>query len=47
MRAYTIFTGEVPEPQPLDFDHDDNYDDCKAKEAEAVSIIRHSCSPEE
>jgi len=46
MRAYTIVTGEDPEPQPLDFDHDDNYDDWKAKEAKAASIIRLSCSPE-
>ena len=46
MRAYAIVTGEDPEPQPLDFDHDDNYDDWKAKEAEAASIIRLSCSPE-
>jgi len=46
MRAYAIITGEDPEPQPLDFNHDDNYDDWKAKEAEAASIIRLSCSPE-
>jgi len=46
MRAYTIVTGEDSEPQPLDFDQDDNYDDWKAKEAEAASIIRLSCSPE-
>jgi len=46
MRAYAIVTGEDPEPRPLDFDHDDNYDDWKAKEAEAASIIRLSCSPE-
>jgi len=46
MRAYAIITGEDPEPQPLDFDHDDNYDDWKAKEAKAASIIRLSCSPE-
>jgi hypothetical protein len=46
MRAYAIVTGEDPEPQPLDFDHDDNYDDWKAKEAEAASIIRLSCSLE-
>jgi len=44
MKAYAIVTGEDPEPQPLDFDHDDNYDDWKAKEAEAASIIRLSCS---
>jgi len=31
MRAYAIITGEDPEPQPLDFDHDDNYEDWKAK----------------
>ena len=46
MRAYAIVTGDDPEPQPLDFDHDDNYDDWKAKEAEAASMIRLSCSPE-
>jgi hypothetical protein len=46
MKTYAIVTGDDPEPQPLDFDHDDNYDDWKAKEAEAASIIRHSCSPE-
>jgi len=46
MRAYAIVTGDDPEPQPLDFNHDDNYDDWKAKEAEAVSMIRPSCSPE-
>jgi hypothetical protein len=27
MRAYAIVTRQDPEPQPLDFDHDDNYDD--------------------
>jgi len=36
MRAYAIVTGDDPEPQPLDFDHDDNYDDWKANEAEAA-----------
>jgi len=46
MRAYVIVAGEDPEPQPLDFDQDDNYDDWKAKEAEAASIIRLSCYPE-
>jgi len=46
MRAYAIVTGDDPEPQPLDFDHDDNYDDWKAQEAEAASMIRLSCSPE-
>jgi hypothetical protein len=46
MRAYAIVTGDDPEPQLLDLDHDDNYDDWKAKEAEATSIIRLSCSPE-
>jgi len=46
MRAYRIITGDNPEPQPRDFDHDDNYDDWKAKEAEAASMIRLSCSPE-
>jgi len=46
MRAYTIVTGDDPELQPLDFDHDDNYDDWKAEEAEAASMIRLSRSPE-
>jgi len=46
MRAYAIVTGEDPKPQPLDFNHDDNKDDWKAKEYEAASIIRLSCSPE-
>jgi hypothetical protein len=46
MRAYTMFTRENPEPQPLDFDHDDNYDDWMAKEADAASIVRLSCSIE-
>jgi len=46
MRAYARVTGDDPEPQPLDFDHNDNYDDWKAKEAETASIIRLSCSPD-
>jgi len=46
MRAYSIITGDDPEPQPLDLDHDDNHDDWKADEAEATSIIGLSCSPE-
>jgi len=46
MKAYTIVTGEDPEPQPLDVDHDDNYDDWKAKAAETVSMIRLSCFSE-
>jgi len=46
MRAHAIITGDDPEPQPLDFDHHDNYDDWKAKAAEAASMIRLSCSPE-
>jgi len=46
MNADAIVTGEDPEPWPLDFNLDDNYDDCKAKEAEAASIIRLSCSSE-
>jgi hypothetical protein len=39
MRAYVNLTGEDPELQTLDFDHDDNDDDWKVKEAEATSII--------
>jgi hypothetical protein len=46
MRAYAIITGDDPEPQPLDFQHDDNYDDWKAEEAKDVSMIRLSCSPD-
>ena len=46
MKAYAIVIGDDPELQPLDFDHDDNYDDWKAKDAEAASMIRLSCSPE-
>jgi len=46
MEAYAIITREDPEPQPLDFNHYDNYDDWKTKEAEAAFIIRLSCSPE-
>jgi len=45
MKAYAIVTGDDPEPQSHDFDHDDNYDDWKAKEAEAGYIIRLSYSP--
>jgi hypothetical protein len=46
MRAYLIVTGYDAEPQPLDFDHDDNYDDWKPKKSKAVSVLRLSCSPE-
>jgi len=46
MRAYAIITRDDPEPQPLDFNHDYNYDDWKAKEAEAASMIRLCCSAE-
>jgi hypothetical protein len=46
MRANAIITRDDPEPQPLDFDHNDNYDEWKAREAEAASMIRLSCSPE-
>jgi len=46
MRACAIITGEDPKPQPHDFNHDDNDDVWKAKEAEAASMIRFSCSPE-
>ena len=45
MRAYAIVTGEGPELQPLDLNHDDNYDDWNSKEPEAASTIRLSCSP--
>jgi hypothetical protein len=46
MEAYAIVTGDGPELQSLDFDRDDNYDNWKAKEAKAASMIRLSCSPE-
>jgi len=46
MRAYAIVAGDDPEPQLLDLDHDDIYDDWKAKEAEATSIITLPCSHE-
>jgi len=45
IRAYAIITGDDPEPQPLDFDHDDNYDAWKATETESMSMIWLSCSP--
>jgi len=31
MRAYAIVTGDDPEMQPLDFDHNNNCDDWEAK----------------
>jgi hypothetical protein len=46
MKAYAIITGDDPELQPLVFDHNDNYNDCRTKEAKGASIIRLSCSPE-
>jgi hypothetical protein len=46
MRAYAIVTGDDPEPQPLDFNSDVINNDWKAKEAEAASMIRLSCSLE-
>jgi len=46
MKVYAIVTGDNPEPQPHNFDHDDNYHDWKAKEAEVAYIIRLSYSPE-
>jgi len=46
MKVYAIVTGEDAEPQPLDFDHDHHFDEWMAKEAEAASMIRVSCSPE-
>jgi len=45
MKEYATIRGEDPEPQPLDFDHDNNFDDWKAKEVEAASMIRLSCFP--
>ena len=46
MKAYAIVTRDDPEPQSLDFQHDDNYDDWKVIEAKAMSMIRLSSSPE-
>jgi hypothetical protein len=47
MRAYEIVTGDDPEPQPLDLDHHDTYDEhLQATEAKATSLIKQSCSPE-
>jgi hypothetical protein len=46
MQADAIVTGVDPELQPLDFDHDANYDNWMAKDAEAASMIRHSSSSE-
>lgn len=46
MRAYAIVTGDDPDLLPLDFNHSDNYDYWKAKEAEAAFMIRFACSPE-
>jgi hypothetical protein len=45
-RAYIIITAADHEPQPFDFDPNDNYDDWKATEAEAASEIRLLYSPE-
>ena len=45
MRPYATVNGDNPQPQLVNFDHDDNDDDRKAKEAEAASIITLSCSP--
>jgi hypothetical protein len=46
MKAYAILTGDDPEPQHIDFDHDGNYDHWKAKEADTVSMMSLSSSPE-
>jgi len=45
MGADAIVIGSDPEPQSLDFDNFDNYDDWKNTEAEAVSMLRLSFSP--
>jgi len=45
MGAYAIVPRDDPELQPLDFDHDDNYDDWNTKAAEDESMIRLLCSP--
>jgi len=46
MRGYVILSSDDPEPQPLDFIHNDTSDDMMAKEAEAASTIGMSCYPE-
>jgi hypothetical protein len=46
MRSYAIVTGDDTEPHLLNINQDGNYDDWNAMEAEAISIIRLSCSPE-
>jgi len=45
MKADTIVTGVATRPQPPDCDHNDNYDNWTAKEAEAATMIRLSYSP--
>jgi len=46
MRTYAMVIEDDPEPQPIDFDQDGNYDEWMAKEAEASSMIRLSSSTE-
>jgi hypothetical protein len=46
LRAYEILTGDEPELQALDLDHNGNYDDWKANNTQTTSILRLSCSPE-
>jgi len=45
IREYAIISGEDSEPQPVDFHHNENYDDWKPMEVEDASTIRLSCSP--
>jgi hypothetical protein len=45
MRAYAIIIRDDCEQHPTDSEHEDNYDVWKAKEAEAVPMIRLSGSP--
>jgi len=46
MRVYAIVSRDDSEPQPADFNHEDNYDQWKAKEAEAALMIKLFFSPE-
>jgi hypothetical protein len=45
IEAYTTTITEIPELQPVDFNHDENYKDWKAGAAEAVYVIRLAYYP--
>jgi hypothetical protein len=40
MKPFPMVTGDDPEPQPEDFNHNVNYEDSNAEDTEAISIIR-------